>query len=126
MGIAITCTGDFSKTMTFLNRLQHKDYMTVLREYGQKGVEALRAATPVDTGRTADSWYYEIEEGRNQTTISWSNSNVNDGVIIAAIIQYGHGTQNGAYIQGTDYINPAMRVIFDALADECWKEVTKE
>lgn len=122
----ITCSGDLSKTMKFLNHLQHKDYMNVLAEYGKKGVEALRAATPVDTGKTADSWYYEITQDRNQTTISWCNSNVNEGVVIAAILQYGHGTNSGAYIRGTDYINPAMRVIFDALADECWKEVTKE
>jgi hypothetical protein len=126
MGIQITCSGDFSKTYEFLNRLQDRDYLSVLKEYGQRGVEALRAATPVDTGKTADSWYYEIEEGRNQTTISWGNTNVNKGVAIAAIIQYGHGTGNGAYIQGIDYINPAMRDIFQRIADECWKEVTKQ
>ena len=122
----ITCSGDLSKTMKFLNRLQNKEYLNVLAEYGRRGVEALRSATPVDTGKTASSWYYEIEEGRDQTTISWCNSNVNDGVVIAAILQYGHGTGSGAYIQGTDYINPAMRAIFDALLSECWKEVTKE
>lgn len=122
----ITCSGDLSKTMKFLNRLQNKEYLNILAEYGKRGVEALRSATPVDTGKTAGSWYYEIEEGRDQTTISWCNSNVNDGVVIAAILQYGHGTKSGAYVQGTDYINPAMRVIFDALLSECWKEVTKE
>lgn len=122
----ITCSGDLSKTMKFLNRLQNKEYLNTLAEYGRRGVEALRSATPVDTGKTASSWYYEIEEGRDQTTISWCNSNVNDGVVIAAILQYGHGTSSGAYVQGTDYINPAMRVIFDALLSECWKEVTKE
>lgn len=122
----ITCSGDLSKTMKFLNRLQNKEYLSILAEYGRRGVEALRSATPVDTGKTASSWYYEIEEGRDQTTISWCNSNVNDGVVIAAILQYGHGTGSGAYVQGTDYINPAMRAIFDALLSECWKEVTKE
>jgi hypothetical protein len=120
----ITCSGDLSKTIQFLNRLQNKDYLNVLAEYGKRGVDALRAATPVDTGKTADSWYYEIEQDRNQTTISWYNSNVNDGVVIAAILQYGHGTGSGGYVKGTDYINPAMRDIFDALANECWKEVT--
>ncbi len=125
MGIQITSSGDLSKTTQFLNRLQHRDYLNTLAEYAQRGVDALKAATPIDTGTTADSWYYEIKHDRNQTTISWCNSNVNEGVIIAAIIQYGHGTQNGAYIQGTDYINPAMRDIFDALANECWKEVTR-
>lgn len=125
MGITITSSGDLSKTMKFLNRLRNKEYLNVLSEYGRRGVEALRAATPVDTGKTRDSWYYEIKQGRNQTTISWCNSNVHEGVVIAAILQYGHGTGTGAYVQGTDYINPAMKVIFDALANECWKEVTK-
>ncbi len=125
MGFSIKCEGDLSKTMQFLNRLQNKEYLNRLAEYGQRGVEALKKATPVDTGKTRDSWYYEIEQGRNETTISWCNSNVNDGVVIAAILQYGHGTNSGAYVQGTDYINPAMKVIFDELAEECWKEVTK-
>ncbi len=122
----ITCSGDLSKTMKFLNRLQNKEYLNILADYGRRGVEALRQATPVYTGKTRDSWYYEIKQDRNKTTLAWCNSNVNDGVVIAAILQYGHGTGNGAYVEGTDYINPAMKVIFDALADECWKEVTKE
>ncbi len=124
MGIHITCSGDLSKTMKFLNRLQNKEYLNILSTYGKRGVEALRAATPKDTGKTADSWYYEIKQDRNKTVISWCNSNVNDGVVIAAILQYGHGTNSGAYVEGTDYINPAMKIIFDALANECWKEVT--
>ena len=122
----ITCSGDLSKTMKFLNRLQHKDYLNILATYGQRGVEALREATPKDTGETANSWYYEIKQDRNGATISWCNRNVNDGVVIAAIIQYGHGTGWGGYVQGIDYINPAMKPIFDDLANECWKEVTKE
>ena len=126
MGIHITCSGDLSKTMQFLNRLQNKEYLNCLAEYGRRGIDALRSATPVDTGKTADSWYYEIKQDRNQTTINWCNNHVNDGVVIALILQYGHGTGTGGYVQGTDYINPAMKDIFDALADECWKEVTKE
>ena len=126
MGIHITCSGDLSKTMKFLNRLQNKEYLNILSTYGKRGVEALRAATPKDTGKTADSWYYEITQDRNQTTINWCNSYVNDGVIIAMLLQYGHGTGTGGYVQGTDYINPAMRAIFDDLANECWKEVTRE
>lgn len=126
MGIHITCSGDLSKTTKFLNRLQHKEYLNVLSKYGQRGVEALRSATPKDSGKTADSWYYEIKEDRNGATISWCNSNVNDGVVIAALIQYGHGTGTGGYVQGIDYINPAMKGIFDDLANECWKEVTRE
>lgn len=123
-GIHITCSGDLSKTKQFLNRLQHNDYLNRLAEYGKMGVEALKAATPVDTGVTANSWYYEIEKTRNTTTISWCNSNVNNGAVIAVLLQYGHGTQNGAYVQGTDYINPAMKDVFDSIAEECWKEVT--
>ena len=126
MGIHITCSGDLSKTMKFLNRLQNKDYLNILSEYGKRGVDALRAATPKDSGKTADSWYYEITQDRNQTTIEWCNSNMNKGVSIALILQYGHGTGTGGYVQGTDYINPAMKAIFDDLANECWKEVTKE
>lgn len=126
MGIHITCSGDLSKTMKFLNRLQNKEYLNILSEYGKRGVDALRAATPKDSGKTADSWYYEITQDRNQTTIEWCNSNMNKGVSIALILQYGHGTGTGGYVQGTDYINPAMKAIFDDLANECWKEVTKE
>ena len=126
MGIHITCSGDLSKTMKFLNRLQNKEYLNILSTYGKRGVEALRAATPKDTGKTADSWYYEIKQDHNQTTINWCNSYVNDGVVIAMLLQYGHGTGTGGYVQGTDYINPAMRAIFDDLANECWKEVTRE
>ena len=126
MGIHVTCSGDLSKTKNFLNRLQTKKYLEKLEYYGEKGVEALRAATPKDTGKTADSWYYEIKQGRNTTTISWCNSNESDGVSIAALIQYGHGTNSGVYVTGIDYINPAMKSIFDAIAKECWKEVTKE
>lgn len=121
----ITCSGDFSKTMKFLNRLQNKDYLSILSAYGQRGVEALREATPKDTGKTADSWYYEIKQDRDRATISWSNRNINDGVNVALILQYGHGTGTGGYVQGIDYINPAIKPVFDALAEDCWKEVTR-
>lgn len=121
----ITCSGDLSKTFKFLNRLQNKEYLNILAEYGKRGVDALREATPKDSGKTADSWYYEITQDRNQTTIEWCNSNMNDGVSIALILQYGHGTGTGGYVKGTDYINPAMKAIFDDMANECWKEVTK-
>ena len=121
----VKCSGDLSRTLQFLNRLHHKDYLNVLSGYGRKGVEILRAATPKDTGKTADSWYYEIKQDRDRTTISWNNSNTNDGVSIAAILQYGHGTGNGTYVEGIDYINPAMKPIFEDLANECWKEVCR-
>ncbi len=97
--------------------------MLVLERYGQLGVEALSAATPLESGETASSWSFEIERGTNQTAIRWINSNTNQGVNIAIILQYGHGTNGGGYVEGIDYINPAMKPIFDSMADELWKEV---
>lgn len=97
----------------------------ILDKYGKQGVSALSSATPVDSGLTANSWRYEIETKGDQTTIYWSNSNINKGVNIAVILQYGHGTRNGGYVVGRDYINPAMRPIFDSIANEAWKEVAK-
>lgn len=88
------------------------------------GVDALAAATPVDTGKTASSWFCKIVQGDNSASISWSNSNVNDGVNIAIILQYGHGTRNGGYVEGRDYINPAITPIFDEILEKVWKEVT--
>lgn len=125
MGVRITSSGDYSKTLQFLNRLQHKDYLNILAEYGRRGVDILRSATPKDTGKTADSWYYEIKQDRERTTISWCNRNINDGVSIAAVIQYGHSAGDGYYVKGVDYINPAMKPVFDDLANECWKEVCR-
>ena len=122
--IAIKQKGDFSKTQKFMNKLLGRGYLNMLSRYGQMGVDALRSATPIDTGKTADSWYYEIIQDKGKTTIAWSNSNTNKNVNIAVILQYGHGTNNGGYVVGRDYINPAMRPIFDNIAAEVWKEVT--
>lgn len=97
----------------------------MLDRFGQEGVAALSSATPVDSGKTAASWSYEIERGDGKTVISWSNSNVNDGVNIAVILQYGHGTGTGGFVQGRDYINPAIQSVFDRIAEEAWREVTK-
>ena len=116
--------GNFNKMEKFLNKMSRRDYLNVLDKYGQLGVEALAAATPVDTGLTAKSWAYEIERTPTKTTISWLNTNTNNGVNIAVILQYGHGTGTGGYVQGRDYINPAMRPIFDNIAEQAWKEVT--
>lgn len=116
--------GSFKHTERFLNAIKGARYLNALDRYGQIGVEALAAATPVDTGKTAASWTYEIERTPNQTTISWLNTNVNDNVNIAIILQFGHGTGTGGYVQGQDYINPAMRPIFDNIAEAVWKEVT--
>lgn len=118
--------GDFSKTFKFLNHLTKGAYMkAMLEKYGKRGVEALAAATPVRTGKTASSWSYEIEEKDGKISVTWTNSNIENHVNIALIIQYGHATRNGGYVRGIDYINPALQPIFDAMALEAWKEVTK-
>ena len=116
---------DFSKTESFLKKLRKLDLDSVLRKYGELGVQALANATPVETGKTAASWDYKIEKGKGVVTITWTNSNVNNGVPIALLIQYGHGTGTGGYVQGRDYIKPAILPIFDQLADALWKEVTE-
>lgn len=116
--------GDLSASMRFLKALKSKTFYKHLDEYGRKGVEALSAATPVDTGKTAASWNYEIHYSHDGCSLVWTNSNVNKGENIAILIQYGHGTRNGGYVQGRDYINPALRPIFDDIADSVWKEVT--
>lgn len=114
------------KTEEFLeNALKVVTRTPDLKKYAERGVQALRDNTPKDTGRTANSWYYDIEQKGDSVTISWKNSNINDGVLIAAIIQYGHGTGTGGYVRGTDYINPAMKPVFQQIADDIWREVTK-
>lgn len=117
--------GDFSRTIRFLNNLSKFEAKKILDKYGQMGVKALSAATPVDTGKTAASWTYEIEAARDSYTITWLNTNVNKHVNIALILQYGHGTRNSGYVAGRDYINPALQPIFDQIAEEAWQEVTK-
>ena len=108
----------------FLRKLLKKDWSQVLKKYAEAGVQALSAATPVDSGKTAASWGYEIEETKNGLTIYWTNSNVNKHVNIAIIIQYGHATGSGGWVEGRDYINPALQPIFDQMADALWKEVS--
>lgn len=117
--------GDFRRTSDFLKRANRLNLDAILNQYGQEGVEALRAATPKDTGTTANSWSYTVHKGMGSITITWSNSNIVDGVPIAVILQYGHGTRNGGYVQGTDYINPAMKPIFDKIAQRAWEEEVK-
>ena len=116
--------GNFNKTEKFLNFMKRASYLNALDRYGQLGVEALAASTPVDSGKTAASWSYEIERTSDHTRISWLNTNVNKNVNIAIILQYGHGTGTGGYVQGRDYINPAMKPIFDYIAEKVWMEVT--
>ena len=122
--ISFTHRGNFNRLEKFLNSMARRSYLNDLSKYGQMGVEALASATPVDTGKTAESWTYEIERTNERTTIRWLNTNINDGVNIAVILQYGHGTGTGGYVQGRDYINPAMRPLFDSIAEQAWKEVT--
>lgn len=117
--------GSFSKTMRALERVKHAVRRSDLDRYGREGVAALASATPVDSGLTAASWYYEIEYTSTGVAISFKNSNIQNGVPIAIILQYGHGTGTGGYVQGRDYINPAVQPIFDRIADELWREVTK-
>lgn len=122
--IRLTTSGSFYNTERFLNRATKMDIRSILHRYGKEGVAALRAATPIDSGNTANSWSYQIEDAHGQKIIRWTNSNVNNGVPIAIILQYGHGTKNGGYVQGIDYINPALRKIFDNIAEDAWREVT--
>lgn len=117
--------GDFSKLTRYLERLKEAIRRGDLDKYGREGVAALASATPIDSGLTASSWYYEIENTSGSVTISFHNSNINKGVPIAIILQYGHGTGTGGWVQGRDYINPAIQPIFDAIANDAWKEVTK-
>jgi hypothetical protein len=124
MRVKFEVSGGFTKTERFLNRMKRREYLNVLDEFGRDGVQALRNATPVDSGATAEAWDYEIKRTRNYTEIVWTNSNINDGVPIAVILQYGHGTGTGGYVQGRDYINPAIRPVFDKIAEKAWKVVT--
>lgn len=117
--------GDFSRTTRFLERAKQVVRLGDLDKYGREGVAALASATPVDSGSTASSWYYETKVTSGSATITFYNSNVNKGVPIAIILQYGHGTRNGGFVQGRDYINPAIQPIFDRIVDDAWREVTR-
>lgn len=116
--------GDYSKATRYFERLKQAARLSVLDKYGQAGVSALSSATPVKSGKTASSWEYEIERSSGSAKIIFTNSNINKGVPIAIILQYGHGTGTGGWVQGRDYINPAIRPVFDKIADEAWREVT--
>jgi hypothetical protein len=118
-------SGDFSNAIRYLNNASELSKSTCFDKYGKEGVAALSAATPVDTGLTANSWYYTIAYSNRGITISFNNSNISNGVPIALILQYGHATRTGGWVAGRDYINPAIQPIFDRMANEAWKEVTK-
>lgn len=123
--LSFNVKGDFNKINNFFERMKQVAKISCLDKYGRIGVEALRQATPKDTGKTADSWYYTINRTGDTASISFNNSNINDGVPIAVILQYGHGTRNGGWVEGRNYINPAIQPIFDEIAEEAWKEVNK-
>ena len=123
--VIIKHRGSFNNTEKLLKGLSKFDIKSILEKYAKEGVSALSSATPVDTGLTASSWDYEIRITNSQYIINWTNSNIVDGVPIALILQYGHGTRNGGWVEGRDYINPAIRPIFDKIINEAWREVTK-
>lgn len=125
MGITFKQKGDFSKFNSYTERLKEVVKMGDLNKYGRAGVNALRDATPVDTGKTADSWSYKIVRTKNQVSIQFNNSNIEDNVPIAIILQYGHATANGGWVEGRDYINPAIQPLFDKIAKDAWREVRK-
>ena len=117
--------GDFSKLTKFLERAKETVHLGDLNKYGRQGVAALASATPIDSGETAESWYYKIENNKESATITFYNSHVQNGVPIGIILQYGHGTRNGGWVEGRDYINPAIQPIFDQIVDDAWREVNK-
>lgn len=121
--IKITQSGDFKNTEKFLRNAKKTNLRSLLEHYGKIGVDALQAATPINTGTTADSWNYSIEVTRKSVSLEWTNSNESEGIPIVILIQYGH-MANGAYVQGRDFINPVVQPIFDEIAENLWKEVT--
>lgn len=117
-------TGDFESTRKFFEKASKNDYVSRLHTYGEIGVKALASATPIDTGKTASSWDYKIKQTKNSISLIWTNSNIVDGVPVVILIQYGHGTRSGTYVQGFDFINPIMRPIFDEISEQIRREVT--
>ena len=123
--ITLRHKGDFSKIDRYLERVKEAARVGILDKYGQEGVAALASATPVESGTTAGSWFYTIERQNGSASIVFNNSHINKGVPIAIILQYGHGTGTGGYVQGRDYINPAIQPVFDKILEDAWREVTK-
>lgn len=122
--IVLKTTGKLKKTEKFLSKMSRFDIRRILNKYGEEGMHALAENTPVRSGETASSWRYKVSINNGIATVTWSNTHVEKGVNIAIILQYGHGTRNGGYVQGIDYINPALKPVFNALAEEAWMEVT--
>ena len=122
--IKIKQKGDFKKSEKFFKWVVKQKYLKFFNQVGEKGVEALKKATPKRTGKTSESWSYKVKDTKEGLSIIWTNSNVNKGANVAILIQFGHGTSTGAYVQGIDYINPALKPVFDAFAKDVWWEVT--
>lgn len=125
MAVKLKVQGNFNRSYKYLDKLRNLKLDRILNKYGQMGVEVLSASTPIDTGNTAGSWSYEISITGSGFSVSWNNSHANKGVNIAIILQYGHGTGTGGYVQGRDYINPALQPVFDKMAEEAWSEVRR-
>lgn len=123
--VTIVCSPKFKKTDTYLERLKEVFKSGLLDKYGKMGIDALSNATPKDSGTTAASWSYKIQRTNDVITLTWRNDNINDGIPIAVVLQYGHATRNGGWVEGIDYINPAMQPIFQKIAEDAWKEVIK-
>ncbi len=122
--IRFTHKGNFANAEKFLKKNQHQTFTNLIERYANQGLQALRANTPKDSGLTTDSWAYEISHSNHGFRISWTNNNIVDGIPVAILIQYGHGTRSGSFVEGRDFINPAMKPIFEQLAENLWKEVT--
>lgn len=118
--------GDFKKLFSFLEKMKEPFNLGILNKYGERGIMALSAATPVDSAKTSRSWYYKIEHGKGYAKLIFCNSNIQNGVPIAVILQYGHATKNGGWVEGRDYINPAIQPIFDEIANKAWEEVKRK
>lgn len=124
--ISINSKGDWDATMKFLNQDRSGMVTKILEKYGKIGVKALKEATPVDTGLASGSWYYKIKRKKNRVELQFCNSDRNNGCPIAVILQYGHATRNGGWVEGKDYINPAIQPVFDSIVNEAWREVSKK
>ena len=123
--ITVRHKGSFSKTIRYMAKAKEYFQVSDLDRFGKEGVAALASATPIDTGETASQWYYKIERSKGSVTITFNNSNIQNGVPIAIILQYGHATRGGGWVEGRDYINPTIQPIFDEIAEKAWKEVTR-
>lgn len=118
-------SGSFKNTDAFLEKMKNQEWKRILKKHAVAGMDALSNASPEDTGLMASSWDYKIQERPGEVTISWYNNNIENGQVVAVLVQYGHGTRSGSYVQGRDFINPAMRPIFDKILDDVWNEVNK-